>query len=199
MFATAAAVAAFAASASALLLNATDIQGSTFNSPYNGQTVNVTGIVTAKGSQGWYIQSGPTDDERTSSGLKIFTTSTTTQALVKVGDLITLTGKISEYRSDPAYLTVTELTSPSNIVVVSAGNTVAPITLGKDRSPPTAKYTALDTPGFLSVPNNVSLVQASTANLEPAKYGLDFWESLEGMLVTIPKPVALQFENQYGL
>ncbi|KAH7105575.1 DNase I-like protein [Auriculariales sp. MPI-PUGE-AT-0066] len=193
-----AAVAALAASASAAFLNATDIQGPSFSSPYTNQSVNVTGIVSAKGSQGWYIQSGPTSDIRVSSGLKVFTTSTTVQAQVNVGDLITLTGKIQEYRSDPTYLFVTELSSPTNIVVVSSNNTVAPVVLGQDRSPPTQKYTALDQPGFLGVPNNSSRIEVVNATLQPEKYGLDFWESLEGMLVTIRKPVALNFENQYG-
>ena len=143
--------AVFAVSASAFL-NVTDIQGSTHNSPYASQSVNVTGIVTAKSSQGWYIQSGPTSDPRFSSGLKVYTTSTKTQALVAVGDLITLTGKVSEYRSDSSYLLLTELGSPSNITVVSSGHTVNPVVLGTDRSPPTVSFTQLDSPSkFLNM------------------------------------------------
>jgi hypothetical protein len=36
------------------------------------------------------------------------------------------------------------------------------------------------------------------ATLQPDKYGLDFWESLEGQLVTVPSPVALGFNNNFG-
>lgn len=36
------------------------------------------------------------------------------------------------------------------------------------------------------------------AELQPDQFGLDFWESLEGQIVTIPKAVATNFENQFG-
>jgi hypothetical protein len=121
---------------------------------------------------------------------------------VKVGDLVSLNGKVSEFRSssNPGYLFMTEITSPTNITVVSSGNVVTPVILGKDRSPPTQLYNSLDAgpDGILSVPNNASLVSAHNATLEPAKYGMDFWESLEGQLVTIPAPTAAAFQNSYG-
>jgi hypothetical protein len=79
---------------------------------------------------------------------------------------------------------------------------VKPIILGEDRSPPTWSMSALDAvagpDGWLSVPNNQSQVTKTNSVLEPEKHGLDFWSSLEGMLVTVRKPVALNFENQYG-
>lgn len=80
---------AFAAvSARAAVLNVTDIQGSSFASPLLNQAVTVQGIVTAKGSQGFYIQSGSTDDVRVSSGLHVFSTSATVRNAVNVGDLV---------------------------------------------------------------------------------------------------------------
>lgn len=101
-----------------------------------------------------------------------------------MGDLITLSGTVSEYRSAsyPNYLYLTELIYPANITVLSSNNAVTPLVLGKDRSPPTEKLSALDVgkQGWLSVPNNVSLVEAVNATLQPNLYGLDFWESLEG-------------------
>ena len=119
-----------------------------------------------------------------------------------MGDLVSLNGKVSEFRSSssPGYLFMTEITSPTNITVVSSGNVVTPVILGKDRSPPTQLYNSLDAgpDGWLSVPNNVSLVSAVNATLEPTKYGMDFWESLEGQLVTIPGPTAAAFQNSYG-
>jgi hypothetical protein len=95
---------------------------------------------------------------------------------------------------------LTEITSPTSIRVLSSGNTVTPVILGKDRSPPTQLFSALDTgaDGFLSVPNNSSRIEEVNATLQPDKYGLDFWESLEGQLVTIPKPTTLGFSNNYG-
>ncbi len=52
--------------------------------------------------------------------------------------------------------------------------------------------------GWLSVPNNVSRVTATDSPLQPDLYGMDFWESLDGQLVTIPTPIALNFENSFG-
>ena len=72
--------------------------------------------------------------------------------------------------------------------------------IGRDRSPPTQALSALDAgaDGWLGVPNNVSRIDVVNATLRPEKYGLDFWESLEGALVTVPKPVAIDFQNSFG-
>lgn len=87
-------------------------------------------------------------------------------------------------------------------MVLSQNNTVQPIILGQDRSPPTQSLSALDTAagpdGWLSVPNNQSQISTTNATLLPQQHGLDFWASLEGMLVTVRNPVAIDFENQYG-
>ncbi|KAK7681573.1 hypothetical protein QCA50_015306 [Cerrena zonata] len=181
----------------------TDIQGPAWVSPLTGQTVqNVTGIVTAKTSSGFYIQGTPSDDIRISHGLFVFSTSTTVLGRVAVGDEISLTGRVSEFRSStrPDDLTATELTSPASIVVISSNNTVAPIVLGADRSPPTQQLSALDvgTDGFLSAPNNQSRIDTVNATLQPDQFGMDFWSSLEGQLVTVRNPVAINFENSFG-
>ncbi|KAG6836102.1 hypothetical protein H0H93_011329, partial [Arthromyces matolae] len=178
-----------------------DIQGTSFKSPLNGQTVsNVTGVVTAKWSSGFFIAGETSTDVRASNGLSIYTTSTSTQAKVQVGDLVSLSGKVAEYRSSSSYLYQTEISSPTNITVLSSNNSFTPVILGVDRSPPTQQLTSLDSgpDGYLSVPNNVTLLETVNPTLQPALYGLDFWESLEGQLVTIPKPVAIGFPNSYG-
>lgn len=79
-----------AATARAAVLNATDIQGPAFASPLVNASVTVTGIVTAKGSQGFFIQSGPTDDVRVSSGLHVFSTAAAVRNAVTVGDLVSI-------------------------------------------------------------------------------------------------------------
>jgi hypothetical protein len=181
----------------------TDIQGPAWLSPYNGQSVTgLTGVVSAKSASGFYLAGEKSNDMRKSNGILIYSTSTNVLNSVKVGDLVSLNGKVSEFRSssNPGYLYMTEITSPTNITVASSGNVVTPVILGKDRSPPTQLYNALDVgpDGWLTVPNNASLVSAVNATLEPTKYGMDFWESLEGQLVTIPAPTAAAFQNNYG-
>ncbi|KAI0643156.1 DNase I-like protein [Trametes meyenii] len=184
-------------------VSVTDIQGPAFLSPLKGQTVNnLTGIVTAKSTSGFWIQGPAVQDVRVSNGLNVFSSSKTVLASVAVGDRISLSGVVSEFRSSssPNNLFATELQSPTNIVVLSSNNTVTPLVLGRDRSPPTEKLSALDTgsDGWLSVPNNSSLVDATNATLHPDEFGMDFWSSLEGQLVTVPSPVALDFENSFG-
>lgn len=122
---------------------------------------------------------------------------------VSVSDIISLSGRVSEFRATAAVpndLFLTELVSPTNITVLSSNNTVTPVVLGKDRNPPTQKLSGLDTgpDGFLSVPNNVTRLESVNSTLQPDQYGLDFWESLEGQLVVVPKPISLGFPNRFG-
>ncbi|EMD39810.1 hypothetical protein CERSUDRAFT_103752 [Gelatoporia subvermispora B] len=188
----------------ALSVSITDIQGPAFLSPLSGQTVHdVTGIVTAVTSDsGFYIQGNRTDDVRVSSGLLVFTESSSVLSKVSVGDLISLSGKVTEFKesSEPNDLLGTELGDPTDIVILSSGHIVQPLVLGADRSPPTEKLSALDVgpDGWLSVPNNVSLVDSVNATVQPSEFGIDFWSSLEGQLVTVPGPVALDFQNDFG-
>ncbi|MDD3104090.1 MAG: hypothetical protein PHY24_07755, partial [Candidatus Cloacimonetes bacterium] len=87
------------------------------DSPYNGQSVTVQGIVTAinRGSS-FYIgdaEGGPW------SGLYVFHGNTSN--LVELGDMVKLTGTVSEY------FNLTELTSVTSSDVLSQNNTI-PIT-----------------------------------------------------------------------
>lgn len=141
-------------------------------------------------------------DRRVSNGLNIFTSSKTILASVNVGDLISLSGTVQEFRSSttPNNLFGTEISSLSNITVLSSNHTITPLILGQDRSPPTQQLSALDKgpDGFLAVPNNQSLISVTNATLQPTKFGLDFWESLEGQLVTVRSPTVVDFENTFG-
>ncbi|KAJ2935147.1 hypothetical protein H1R20_g1947, partial [Candolleomyces eurysporus] len=180
-----------------------EIQGPAWQSPLVGQTVhNVTGTVTAKADNGFWIVGEKSSDVRVSNGLYVFSSSASILGSVTVGDAISLSGRVTEFRSssNPSYLFLTELTSPTNIVRLSSNNTVTPVVLGRDRSPPTRYLSALDigADGFLSVPNNSSRIEQVNGTLQPDRYGLDFWESLEGQLVTIPKPTANGFQNNFG-
>lgn len=153
-------------------------------------------------SNGFYIQDTPSQDIRVSNGLFVFSSSSKVLNAVHVGDLVSLSGKVQEFRpaADPTYLLSTELSSPTNITVLSSNNTVKPVVLGVDRSPPTQSLSALDVgrDGFLTVPNNQSRIDTVNATVQPSKFGLDFWSSLEGQLVTVPKPVSIGFENNFG-
>lgn len=198
MLATSLVLAAIGSVVSVEALTIAEINGNKFLSPYSGQTVTgVTGLVTAKSSAGFFIRSTtPDDDPRTSESLYVY--SSTAGANLTVGDIISLDGKVSEYRSAATYLYLTELGSPKNVKVLSKGNTVTPLVIGVDTGlPPTVQYTSLDGGDIFAVPNNVANVSAVNPVLDPTSYGLDFWESLSGELVTVKDVTIIARPNSY--
>jgi len=101
------------------------IQGSTLGSasvsPLNGTSVLTEGIVTAKfvGLSGFTLQDDVGDNNPlTSDGIFVFGSSAL--ASVNVGDKIQLNANVTEFN------TVTQLSGPSNIQVLSSGNPVIP-------------------------------------------------------------------------
>lgn len=169
-----------------------DIQGAAHLSPLNGQTFgNVPGIVTAKRSNGFNLQDpNPDSDEATSEGIFVFTSSAPTS--VSVGDAVRVKATVSEFRpggATTANLTTTELASPTT-TVLSHGNAL-----------PAATVIGL---GGRMPPTSVIEDDASSGNVEtsgvfdPASDGLDFYESLEGMLVQINDPVIVGPTNSFN-
>lgn len=125
-----------------------------------------------------------------------------------VGDIISIDGDITEYRNNNLYLYLTEIINPSNIRVVSSGNDVKAVVIGtnssgiignRDLQPPTEQYSSLDNGDVFGVPNDDSRVSEVNPSLEPSKYGIDFWESLSGELITIRGVTALGRQaNNFG-
>lgn len=182
-------------------LTIAEINGNKFLSPYNGQTVsNITGVVTAKGPDGIWIRStDPDRDARTSESLYVFGAKFASANNLTIGDAISVGGKVSEYRSNKDYVYLTELSNPTLEKKLSSGNKVNALIIGKDTTdPPTQQFSSLDGGDVFAVPNNLSLVSAVNPVLEPKKYGLDFWESLSGELVTVRKPTAVNKPNNFG-
>ena len=158
-----------------------NIQGATHTSPWTGTTVTTSGIVTAVDSNGFYLQD-PTGDanDATSDAIFVFTSSAPT---VAVGDAIDVTGTVAEFVASSTSLSVTELVGPLTIVVNSTGNALPAATLigTGGRTPPTEAYE-----------------DDNFATFDPATDGLDFWESMEGMLVTIDAPLVVANSNSFG-
>ncbi|KAL4801998.1 Endonuclease/exonuclease/phosphatase [Aspergillus unguis] len=183
----------------ATAVSISQINGNAYLSPYNGESLSgIEGLVTATGSDGFFLRStDPDSDDATSESIYVYGSSAVSK--VSVGDIITLSAKVSEYRSSDDYLYLTELASPSDIEVKSSGNEVVPVVIGTDRSPPTELYSSLDTDGdVLAVPNNVSQVSVENPVLKPEQYGMDFWESLSGEYVQLTGLTIVTKPNQYG-
>jgi endonuclease/exonuclease/phosphatase family metal-dependent hydrolase len=165
-----------------------DVQGAAHLSPLTGQSVTVQGIVTVKRtgtSQGFWIQEA-TADANDATSEAIFVLST---AVVTLGDLVEVTGTVTESRANTSDLTTTQLASTPSVAVQSTGNSLpAPVLLGTGgRIPPS------------SVIEDDSASDVDTANVfDPAQDGLDFYESLEGMRVTISNARAVGVRNSLG-
>ena len=122
--------------------------------------------------------------------------------------MIAHAANITEFRSNRDYLYLTEIINPSNIRVVSSGNDVEAVVLEgrtsgiigrKDVQPPREQFSGLDNGDVFAVPNNQSLISQTNPRLEPSKYGMDFWESLSGELVTLKGVTALGRQaNNFG-
>lgn len=167
-----------------------DIQGASHLSPLNNQQVTVPGIVTARASNGFYIQDWlPDANDATSEGIFVYTDSAPT---VSVGDRATVSGRVSEFRpggSDgTTNLTTTEIVAPS-VVIESSGNALpAPIVVGAGgRVPPTSV-----------IDDETSGSVETSGSFDAANDGIDFYESLEGMRVQVNNPVATGPTNSFG-
>ncbi|MFJ6081800.1 endonuclease/exonuclease/phosphatase family protein [Streptomyces sp. NPDC092369] len=158
-----------------------DVQGTTRTSPYAGQKVTdvpgiVTGTRTYGSSKGFWLQDPtPDDNPATSEGVFVFTSST---PKVAVGDSVTVTGTVSEYvpgGTSTGNQSLTELTKPT-VTTLSTGNAVPAPTVIDSKSVPRRYTPAGDTAA------NGSLAGLT---LQPKKYALDYYESLEGMNVQV--------------
>lgn len=165
-----------------------EIQGAGHISPYRDQFVSdVPGIVTVTRSNGFYIQSDqPDHDPATSEGLFVFTKLVPS---VRVGDRILLSGRVVEYVPGGGYgnLSTTEIENPE-ITILSRGNPLPdPIIIGEGGRMPPTEIIDDDTNGFVS----------DKIDFDPEKDGLDFYESLEGMLVQINNAVVVGPTNVF--
>ncbi|MBL8773441.1 MAG: endonuclease/exonuclease/phosphatase family protein [Phenylobacterium sp.] len=154
-----------------------DIQGAGHISPLNGAHVFTTGIVTAidtTGARGFWIQDpNPDANDATSEAIFVFTGAAPT---VSVGDLVRVEGDVNEFfGSNANNLGITEIDSPI-ITVLSSGN-------------PLPAAVVLGTGGRL-VPTSV-IDNDDFAVFDPAEDAIDFYESLEGMRVTVPDAQAV--------
>lgn len=161
-----------------------EIQGTSHVSALVGQKVEVEGIVTAlrtEGGAGFYLQSLESDENpATSEGIFVFTDSTPN---VAVGDRVTLTGDVSEFRqggNDSANLSLTQISNPRVTVESSLNELPAPVIIGA---------------GGLSVPNAFVAtggeLEDEGRTLDPENGSIDFFESLEGMRVQVSNAIAV--------
>ena len=205
-----------------------DIQGRQHLSPYRGSfALDVPGVVTARRFNGFYFQDAQPDlDERTSEGVFVFT-GATPPAAAAVGAAVLVNGRVTEFRAGCtpsctapdfpagnfgaaafANLSVTEI---DRATVAPAGTgEIAPTVVGEGGRVPPATVIDNDTPDPQAddpplVSGNVeskSSAPLDTAGqdptFDPSEDGIDFYESLEGMLTQLNRAVVIAPTNTFS-
>ena len=160
-----------------------EIQGAGHISPFVGVNVTTTGVVTAIAFNGYYVQDPVGDgNPATSDGMFVFQFG----GIPNVGDLVHLTDTVTEFIPGGAgtgNLSTTQMSFPT-LVNMGPAVLLTPVVIGSSgRVPP-----AVDVISAGELPVNLQNVPGT---FNPANDGIDFYESLEGMLVRIENPVAV--------
>lgn len=150
------------------------IQGTVHSSTYAGQLVkDVAGIVTYTSGSTFYIQTAtPDSDPRTSEAIMVYLPGNK----VKAADSVLVDGWVKEYKesgyADATDLLTTEIAATQATVLSSNNPLPAPTVIGT---------------GGRAIPAT-TISAGLDKELDPAKYALDFYESLEGMRVQLNTP-----------
>jgi uncharacterized protein len=170
-----------------------DLQGAAHLSPFSGQDVSgVEGIVTIeRSSSSWMQDPTPDSDAATSDGILVFGSGV--GALVSVGDHVSVSGRVLEFRpggETTDNLTTTEITTPGlSVAVLSSGNPLpAPTVVGVGGRVPPSTVIEDDATGSVE----------TSGVFDPATDGIDFYESLEGMRVQVNQALAVGPRNSFG-
>ncbi|EJR89803.1 hypothetical protein IKG_05973 [Bacillus cereus VD200] len=156
-----------------------DIQGKSHISPYNKRNVKgVIGVVTWIGKDGFYMQDpNPDDDLATSEGIYVYKK----EANVKIGDLVQVDGQVEEFIGQgyadrfETDLSITEI--KAKVITVKAEGQELP------------KAVIFGESG-VKIPDKI-IDNDAFDKFDPAEDAIDFYESLEGMLVKMPKPTII--------
>ena len=159
-----------------------DIQGCAHISPVNGRRVSgVQGVVTHKSTNGFTMQStSPDEKECTSEAIFVFTE---TYPKVIVGDLVSVSGLVEEFqpgKPEDHNLTLTEIVHPDVGVIIH--DAAMPHSVVLDQS---------------EVPDQV-IENDEFRDFDIREDGLDYYESLESMLVEIDQAIVVAPRNQYN-
>ena len=162
-----------------------DIQGEGHLSAFVGETVATTGIVTAVDFNGFYVQDAEGDgNDNTADGLFVFTNDAPT---VSIGDEVELTGDVAEFipgGADTGNLSITQMAFP-DIEVLSSGNDLPEaVVIGQSGRVAPSEIVISDD----ELPVNL---QDDAGNFDPEEDAIDFYETLEGMRITVEDAVAV--------
>ncbi|HEX8223523.1 MAG TPA: Calx-beta domain-containing protein, partial [Allosphingosinicella sp.] len=184
------------------------IQGSSYYSPIlaaeakNGfniaseTVVTIQAVVTAVDGdgarQGFYLteETAQWDSSLlTSEGIFVMTRNdaevgslvTTAAPGIQVGDIVTFSAQVMEYQAFQS-MPRTVLVNMTGFTINSSGNSLPVLTLDAGRPIPNSILTAV-------TPDYTDSADGAGDTFDAGVYGLSFWETVEGMLVTVPDMV----------
>lgn len=169
------------------------IQGTAHLSTFAGQSVSgITGIVTAVDGSGFWLQDNGDGDALTSDAIYVFRGSA---AKPLIGDAVSVAGRVLEFRpgNTPTNLTTTEIsatasgTNAGTWTRLSAGNAL-----------PTARLIGAGLLPPLAISAGAGNVEAAGYTLSPSLYSMDFYESMEGMRVSLASALAVAPRNSFN-
>jgi predicted extracellular nuclease len=167
-----------------------DIQADSHRSPFVCQRVrDVPGIVISVQSDGFFMQDPkPDNDIATSEGIFVYTRDI---PIVMDGNYTHVDGLVKEFQYENDDLGITEIAADNNPVPnIGIIVDIAPTIIGEeDRNPPNSIIED-DAVGEINNLNNNTF--------DPESDWLDFYESLEGMLVQINSPLIVGLPDRFG-
>jgi predicted extracellular nuclease len=152
--------------------------------------VVTTGVVTAVADNGFYLQDPVGDrNNATSDGLFVFSSQ---RPVISVGDEIRVAGPVAEFipgGGATGNLSSTQIAAPTTIELLAQRRPLPhPVRLGTGGRIPPAVYVVRPD----ATPVNLQVkAQADAYPYDPGAAGIDFYESLEAMRVTVSDPVAV--------
>ena len=165
------------------------VQGAAHVSPLVGRTVSVSGVVTSERPNSFTLQDAVGDGNvATSDAILVFATGI--GGAVAVGDAVTVSGVVTEFRPGgptSTNLATTEIASPT-VTPGGPGVTIDETVIGPGGRVPPSSVIDDDASG------NVE----TSGSFDPATDGIDFWESLEAMLLRVDNPVVVGPRNDFG-
>ena len=169
------------------------IQGTAHVSAYAGQTVSgVTGIVTAVDGSGFWMQDSGDGNVLTSDAIYVFRGSASKPL---AGDAVSVSGRVLEFRPGN---TATNLTTTEISATASGANAGTWTRLSAGNALPAAQVIGAALLPPLAISAGLGSVEAPGYTLNPTRYSIDFYESLEGMRVRMPSAVAVAPRNSFN-
>ena len=167
-----------------------EIQGAAHTSPYAGQLVSaVPGVITAVRPNSIYIQDAIGDGvDATSDAILVFRNGI--GAGFAPGQAVLVSGTVTEFRPGGASstnLTTTEIINPT-VTPAGPGAAIAPTVVGQGGRVPPASVIDDDASGSVE----------TSGSFDAATDGIDFYESMEAMLLRVNDAVVTGARNGFG-